>query len=501
MSTAQRIYCPLLRCIQRPRCSSIPFTGISKASDRSFLTKAERTAFILTGKALPRSARPSKAPRTNKEGPRRLEEEGEQAPSRHAKDVLSIRRVQSSDSEVRSNNPSGKQADAHRSSPENSSTKREIWYSDPFHLREKVEQLLKDEKVEVAEDLVRRHTGAAGTEVYGALISGLGRQGKHRNALQAFKEMKGRRLKPSPQVHTSLLSSIGRAAFGTSDDLAKKNRLQEASDLWETIDSKELPHLNAMLNVCASCVSVGGWERGWDIYRQSYSGSATDALRQDEKLPKPDIVTFTTMLRLCAEKKGDEGLDAAFGIWENLQHPVARRAKKPSAPTKKPAPPHVDSRLVSMFLLACIRGATQSKIGGALPIVSQWLGLPITHDDASKPKPKSKHSRTSKKYSRTVNLNTPIVYHLMRLASRLDDPVLAMAWYRIAVDQDVELDDAISNVLVELLVSKGSLEDAWVVAMNAPPDISAQIKKRVCAIALRKGGPGGSTWESRSKTC
>ncbi|KAI9105236.1 hypothetical protein DFS34DRAFT_1054 [Phlyctochytrium arcticum] len=307
MSTAQRIYCQLLRCIQRPRCSSISFTGNTKVSDRSFLTKAERTAFILTGKALPSSARPSKAPRTNKDGLRRAEEEGL---SRHTIHPSSIRRAQGND--LKANITSGKQADAHRPSPDNSSTKQG--------------------KSEVAEDLVRRHTGAAGTEVYGTLISGLGRQGRHKNVIQAFKEMKGRRLKPSPQVHTSLLSSMARAAFGTSDDLAKTNRFREALQLWETINSKELPHLNAMLNVCAACVSVGGWEYGCLLYNQSRSGS---------RLPKPDIVTITTFFRLCAERKGDEGRDAALGVWDDLRRlPL----------------PHTDARLLSMFHLACVRG-------------------------------------------------------------------------------------------------------------------------------------------------
>lgn len=64
------------------------------------------------------------------------------------------------------------------------------WFNDPYLLSARVKELLKgDGNEEEAVKLVQRHSGAGNAQVYGALLTGLGRKGLYKMTLQVYREV------------------------------------------------------------------------------------------------------------------------------------------------------------------------------------------------------------------------------------------------------------------------------------------------------------------------
>ncbi|KND04139.1 pentatricopeptide repeat domain-containing protein [Spizellomyces punctatus DAOM BR117] len=361
------------------------------------------------------------------------------------------------------------------------------WYNDPFYLRVRVEKLLKNGDEDTAVDLVDRHRGAANAEVFGTLIAGLGRRGNYKKAVKAFREMRRRRIKPTPHSYTALLNAYAQAAYGPLDATARSNCLRDARELWESMEDRTAVHLNAMLNVCTACSSEGGWDLGWNIYRESVPEKG----QRDAQAPPPDVITFTIMLRMCAKLGGNDGLDAAMRIWTDVRavldriQPAAAKKKGGKSGVRALA---VDDRLLSALLLTCIRAEDKLRVVKGLEFVDEYLDLPVDSDS-----PTTQQSNGGK-----ISLNTPLLYHLIHLASRLREPALAVRWFKIASSRDVPADEGVYSALIGLLISVGDLEQAWQIVQSADTFRPA-LGLRVCAAAVRKSGEDSKMWVTRAE--
>ncbi|TPX64127.1 hypothetical protein SpCBS45565_g06117 [Spizellomyces sp. 'palustris'] len=425
--------------IFRPSCRRTPL--------RFFLRKADRLKFVINELALPKERRISKSDLPPLDIP----------------------------SEVEADVPTeGEKLD---------------WYNDPFYLRIRVEKLLKNGDEDTAVDLVDRHRGAANAEVFGTLIAGLGRRGNYKKAVKAFREMRRRRIKPTPHAYTALLNAYAQSAYGPLDVTARSNCLRDARELWESMEDRTAVHVNAMLNVCTACSSEGGWDLGWDIYRKLVPEKG----QRDAQTPPPDVITFTIMLRMCAKLGGNDGLDAAMRIWTDVRAILDRI--QPAAAKKKGGKPKygvralaVDDRLLSALLLTCIRAEDKQRVVKGLEFVREYLDLSVDSDSPT----------TQQSNSRKISLNTPLLYHLIHLASRLREPALAVRWFKIASSRDVEPDEGVYSALIGLLISVGDLEQAWQIVQSADTFRPA-LGLRVCAAAVRKNGEDPKMWVTRGE--
>ncbi|KAJ3020879.1 hypothetical protein HKX48_009561 [Thoreauomyces humboldtii] len=349
----------------------------------------------------------------------------------------------------------------------------EAWYNDPYLLSEKIVKLLaRDDPAEINEamDLVDRHRGAANAQVYGALIAGLAKRGHYKLVLKCNRDMVKRRIVPTPQTHTALLNAFAQAAASPAGDVASRtNRLADARRVWdEDLERPSTIHLNAMLKVCLACIAEGGEEVAWEIYRQSVP---EDGSKRPSDVPAPDIYTITYMLRMCSDPSAVEGsLDNAMLVWKDALR-LDRQERKNSCKSRSASdikfgagggPAHrrfrIDAHAVSALLLCFIRASKREDVLGALPIVQEWLGLPLTAGVDATAAGITKSFRPAR-----VDISTLLFGQLMHLASRLRDPDLALAWFSAltAPALAVQPDHDAYSVLVGLLISMGRPDDAW----------------------------------------
>ncbi|KAJ3078410.1 hypothetical protein HK102_004528, partial [Quaeritorhiza haematococci] len=379
--------------------------------------------------------------------------------------------------------------ETHTKDPAPQEEKSQQWFTDPYELAAYIQRLLAkalrrqqqdqfpnmyqqkpaddngpdvETRVLKAIELVTRHKGAANAEVYGTLLAGLTRLGRHELVWQIYKQMLARRLSPTPQAYTIILSSLAsRASSRLSNPSNRAARLSDALLLWTDMDihlaaraaqeeynpkpnfntssphststGKSTIHANALLRVCRECADVGGWQEGIEIYRemiaevfkeekninQKAAGKVGGAPKFDVEegteitVPLPDMVTFDTVLRMCADNRCDDGFEAAMEVWsdfvrvskvyeamrkkeaeaeaERLKLKMKKwkgkkknydgevKAKMTTLRSRIPSM-QADGRLLTTVLLACIRARTMDQARQGLDIVRDYFGLPTSLD-------------------------------------------------------------------------------------------------------------------------
>ncbi|KAI8587610.1 hypothetical protein BDZ88DRAFT_232916 [Geranomyces variabilis] len=391
------------------------------------------------------------------------------------------------------------------------------WYNDSHLLSARIKKLLdRPGGEQEAKDLVERHTGASNAVVYGTLMTGLGRRGLYKDVLAYNRKMQKKGLRPTPHAQTAILNSLAQAALAPgSDAIARTNRLAEAREAWESIERPSTIHLNTALKACLPCVSEGGWDFAWELYRESVP---ENGLRPSSGVPSVDVYTVTYMLRICAALGGEEGVRHAMKLWDDVMR-LDKRGRKLSAKAaqksasgvadkditgqeRKPTPIFkVDEHLLGAFLMCFIRAPEKADVAKCLPFIQEWTGLPVVLE-AAKDDEGSSASKINVEHARQAKtaVSTVLLSHLMHVASRLRKPELAHAWFDILVTKrGVVADEDVCNTLVGLLISTGAPEKAWnLVTRSVDPPVAAAQQVRICSYALSKSDePARAQWLQR----
>ncbi|KAJ3159630.1 hypothetical protein HDU86_001639 [Geranomyces michiganensis] len=379
------------------------------------------------------------------------------------------------------------------------------WYNDSHLLSARIKKLLdRPGGEQEAKDLVERHTGASNAVVYGALMTGLGRRGLYKDVLAYSRKMQKKGLRPTPHAQTAILNSLAQAALAPgSDSTARTNRLAEAREAWENIESPSTIHLNTTLKACLPCVSEGGWDFAWELYRASVPEGG---LRPASGVPSADVYTMTYMLRICAALGGQESLRRAEQIWDDVMRlekrgrKLALKAAQSTASgvqdkditglVRKRTPIFkVDEHLLGALLMCYIRAPEKADVVKCLPIIREWIGLPIALGTS---KDGDVSAAVDIKAEPALQPKTPVstvlLSHLMHVASRLRKPELGLAWFKILVsDRQVVADEDVCNTLVGLLISTGAPEKAWeLMTQSVDLAVAAEQQVRICSYALSK---------------
>ncbi|KAJ3171384.1 hypothetical protein HDU87_008342 [Geranomyces variabilis] len=391
------------------------------------------------------------------------------------------------------------------------------WYNDSHLLSARIKKLLdRPGGEQEAKELVERHTGASNAVVYGTLMTGLGRRGLYKDVLAYSRKMQKKGLRPTPHAQTAILNSLAQAAFAPgSDATARTNRLAEAREAWENIERPSTIHLNTTLKACLPCVSEGGWDFAWELYRESVPENGH---RPSSGVPIVDVYTVTYMLRICAALGGEEGVQHAMKLWDDVMRLdkrgrklAAKAAQKASSggadkditgQERKPTPIFkVDEHLLGALLMCFIRAPGKADVAKCLPIIQEWTGLPIAleHANNGEASPAANTTVEHARQSKTA-ISTVLLSHLMHVASRLRQPDLALAWFEILVNKRrVVADGDVCNTLVGLLISTGAPEKAWeLMTRSVDADVAAEQQVRICAYALSKSDePDRVQWLKR----
>lgn len=284
----------------------------------------------------------------------------------------------------------------------------------------------------------------------------------------------------------------------------------EAAEFWAQIrDEREhisIEQINAFLNVCRICVAEGGWDIAWSNYQDSEA--------KFDKLPTPDIITYTIMLKMCAENGSSDGYSAAMRLWKTLigrcSHETphhAGKSQKASGSTPKSLSQSslpiatfnpllkgglsIDEQVIAPLLLLAIRTPNMEEARAILPIVSQWFKLPIPltnrHDLEQKRRGGPSLMERELRYSHTnseanTSQKSPLVWAatpenislsypleistqtldlLLRLANRVKEFQIGKEWFDILVNKrQVYTDSVAQTSLVTLLTQGGMYTDA-----------------------------------------
>jgi hypothetical protein len=361
---------------------------------------------------------------------------------------------------------------------------RVLWFSDPYLLAEyiKTTLLTKSAENDVIE-LVKRHQGAANAHVYGVLFKCLAQLGSHQKMVDVWRNADGKKNHMkylSPMGYTVLFSSLLNIVKASpKGDLAVRTGIFKTSlDVWNQMyrirennpresqenevdkevrkiledeieyksanDSKEAAlmkeekaalerkklssknefrwdiikglqlHSNAMLNICVETARVGGFELGSQIFKD---------------LKEPDVISYTTMFRICASK-GSDAYETGMSIWNEM-------------------PKHlVDARNFASFILFCSRADTTEKAEAALGPIHEYLGLPKTHDG-----PESAFK---------VTVTTASLTSLLHLCIKIKFASLGTRWFEIcSKNRDVCIDEGVTQAYISLLVISGNFKEAF----------------------------------------
>ncbi|KAI8816951.1 uncharacterized protein EV422DRAFT_267017 [Fimicolochytrium jonesii] len=390
-----------------------------------------------------------------------------------------------------------------------SPAERQAWYSDPYHLSARLARLVGTGCEEEALELLMRHQGASTPEVFGNLIAAFGSKRNWKAALHVFRLMEKRNLKPTDRTYTSLFSILADAAAANGDPANRKNRLESAIKLYETLPKLSTIQLNALLKVCLYCINEGGWDLAWELYHKTYPQAVEAAQGSEPTDPTPsqlattdattfDIVTFTYMLRLCAERGGSLGFTHALQIWATIQtectkniKPRPARAKKPITDTKafiRNAPEYVDATLFTALLTCFIRAPTKEDTLTALPIIHTWLGLT--------PNELAPNRMTTPRVDWTVQL----LDRVLHIAARINEPGLAVFWYKQFIRKgDIIPDAYIYNTVVGTLMTDRNPEAAWRFLDHDCDGNRVRAQARVVAYALDTSAGKDKVWRDRAR--
>ncbi|KAJ3302714.1 hypothetical protein HDU76_005479, partial [Blyttiomyces sp. JEL0837] len=384
------------------------------------------------------------------------------------------------------------------------------WFSDSHLLSRRVHALMEKGKddpefIEYAVDLVQRHKAVSNEGVYGALIGGFARLGDHARALEFYKEMRQKKLNPSPQTYTSIMHALSTAASQKSQDPRALNaRLRHAMLTWESIDPsiRTTAHANAVLKTCVITARVGGYQAGMEVYEYMLSrvreaeaecekkkakgkrsattmsrgkkpNSDSDIYDDDEDgiYLRPDIVTYTNLLRLCAECGTEESFKTGLRIWERE---LANASGKRLFADEK-----VVYAALTLFVSAARLGMMNEAVKGCF-IASKAFGLPA-------PVPRSPVSSSSSHGKETVPTNAsfdsyvvPVKFHdaddgtsyplqlsvvhldvLLKLAVEMKNRDIGLVYLKAAEERGVQIDEGVAAGAVHLLISGRKYEEAW----------------------------------------
>ncbi|KAJ3292710.1 hypothetical protein HK104_005098 [Borealophlyctis nickersoniae] len=386
------------------------------------------------------------------------------------------------------------------------------WYNDPYVLGMEVKRLLaKRERDQDAIDLLLRHAGAAfaSPQLYGLLITGLAKKGLLHKVEYVYRVMRKRNVVPTTRTYTALLNAYAEySSLDTTNEVSRAIRLNNAQEVYDSIPPEVLniQHTNALLKVFVACIYEGGFESAWDLYRLLVPLEG----RRRADVPEPDVVTFTSMLNICAKKGGKIGFDSAMNVWNDVQRisegakeRAARKAAKKAAeeatgpPTNKRKGAkgegevaedhqiHPDGRMLGALLLACVRATDTEDVRVGVQLAEEWLGLPSSALSMVRSKPR-------------VPMSTQLLDVLLHLASRLRDDEMGLRWYHYATAQGLAADEAICNNVVGLLISSHQYEKAWKVQRDGPAGDYA-LGIRVASSAVRRDNEDKSMWFERAQ--
>lgn len=295
-------------------------------------------------------------------------------------------------------------------------------FRDSYLLTEKIRQLLdkSTERSADALDLVKNNSSIANVEVYGTLMSLLLRKGNQKDALATYDMMikNDRYVKPNPQSYTLYMTALARnAKFAQSSE--KLRIFQLANDLFIQIQpTLSQMHLNCFLKVCVSCANEGGWEKAFGLFEKIL-------IDEPHKL---DTITFSIMLSLCAENRSQDGYKATIYIWTTFQKLKQNEGTGSMKNEKKQL--RIDSRLICNVLLSCIRTKDMNDALFGMELIKEYIGLPASMKD----KFSYSEYRIEVKNHAKFAIDAKSLDVVLRYASRIKQPDLALKWYFQEID-------------------------------------------------------------------
>lgn len=346
---------------------------------------------------------------------------------------------------------------------------KQKWFKDPYLLASFVRKQIKhDGREHEITQFVKRHVGAGNAVVWSVLIRGLGRKGMAKQALAALKEMRRRRMTPTPQCYNSILNALAEGSSApTADSDKRAEYLGTARELWRELRTPSIIQYNTMLKLCRVCAAEGGWDLAWRLFRPL----VPTQFPLERKRTYADETTYTIVLGMCGDRGDEQAFEAAKDIWAAVQ----RLTDYVEAGTKKARQVEfsVDARLFTSMLYACTRAPKRSGAQYALELVETWLALPG----------KLGETRYNLSAAR-VKLSTPMLGLLMHVASDLSNSKLGLLWFNMLTKTAGVVPDAeVYNTLVMALLREKDYGRAWKVAKNAT-ETRLELSLRVVSIAL-----------------
>ncbi|KAI9597964.1 hypothetical protein BDF19DRAFT_433151 [Syncephalis fuscata] len=229
-----------------------------------------------------------------------------------------------------------------------SKTERPNYFEDPYLLTEKLNRLVRTNRLEEAFELVKEAPKRAQSPVvWNELIQAYARAQQGKKAWQAYNQMKKRGLTPTGQTYTNLLNALARSPIvnvALADKVLRKiaDAPSETDSIEDLCGRLSQTHLNVAIKVYAAAADV---ERLDQIVR---------ALRTRQRI---DAIAATTLITTFARMND---FDRAWDIWKN---DVRLGNLK------------VDSVLVGAILMACSRVTAKDSQHRAFFIADHYLGL------------------------------------------------------------------------------------------------------------------------------
>ncbi|KAJ3393920.1 hypothetical protein HDU92_007400 [Lobulomyces angularis] len=367
----------------------------------------------------------------------------------------------------------------------NKGSERVLWFNDPHLLREHVDIAFK-KKVNPNDtiNLVLRHLGCANSHVYHALFTNLIQHNESGLAWDTYKKMLRQNKNPSPQSITLFFNVLSKKACMKENSQIRPKLLQYATEFWNSLQGPSVIHLNAYLRVCLHCAEVGGWDSAFIVY----SLISERETRVASNLPMPDLISYTTMLSLCAENRCMDGYQAAMDIWNDfLQNMSTEKRISSNNISKKLI---VDETILSQILLTCIRVEDLECARVGLEIINKWYGLPIKDSDFSG------HNQRNLNYIKAEisikDISSKTFDVLLRVAARCKEFSIGQKWFSILSESyKIPVDDIVRTTYMNLLIEGNNFDQALIVAESLPPSVQFPHNLKICAAAVsqyqRKG--------------
>ncbi|KAJ3114667.1 hypothetical protein HDU96_001811 [Phlyctochytrium bullatum] len=360
----------------------------------------------------------------------------------------------------------------------------------------------------------QRHTGSSNEVVYGALIGGYVRRKMYVKALDAFKEMKRKRLVPTPATCTLLFKAMAGAAASVPADLDYTHaRFVDLVSVWRRMDpdSRNLIHINAVLSACCDLSAAdGSFDAAMRLFAFTVASDPRlrSVMRADDiKIPRlldlsekkedseaferpsqsaaADLrvneLTLTAALRLIAKSDSSEAYEAAKFIWDviipNLRVPI-------------------DGFLATAFLLSCERHSSQESLKHGVQVAEKWFFG------------KADKSGTAQK--RRAPLPRLLVAPsssdvMMRIACKLKAWDFGYRCLMLSQKAGVRFDYNLVSSAVTILLHNRKLHEAWELQESILSDAtntmrSASLRLRICLHAVESTFPEGSPEDSEGRS-